>query len=393
MTAGATDPSDLASPVVEKAQPSKTTAVAEAKTASRPSRRRIGRAVALAVSLVVVAAGAVTTFRVLTRPPELVVVAARARDVSRMLAVTGRVEAERTVLLGPQFGGRITEIVRHEGDRVKHGDILARLADTSAKAEVVQEQAALSSKESDLAQAKRDFARTSALVASGTVAPAELEAGRLSVARATEDVRRLGSILREGRSQLVLLAPFDGTIVRRDCEVGQVVGPQSTVFEIATVDAARASAEVDERYVRDLRPGMLAEILPAAGGDERQAAAVSYVAQAVDPQTGAATVRFAYASPPRGILVGMSVDVNVNVETIKSAITIPSEAVGGAGPHPYVLVVVLGRVVRRDIVVDDWPASLVVVRSGLLPGELVALNPRGATVSAKVRAKVQSDDL
>jgi len=313
-----------------------------------------------------------------------------------MLAVTGRVEAERTVLVGPQFGGRITEIVRHEGDQVKQGDILARLADTSAKAEVTQQQAALSSKESELAQAKRDFARTSALVASGAIAPAELEAGRLSVARATEDVRRLGSVLREGRSQLVLLvllAPFDGTIVRRDGELGQVVGPQSTVFEIATVEAARVSAEVDERYVRSLRPGMLAEILPAGGGDARQAAAVSYVAQAVDPQTGAATVRFAYSSPPKSILVWMSVDVNVSVETITSALTIPSEAVGGAGAHPYVLVVALGRVVRRDIVVDDWPASLVVVRSGLAQGELVALNPKGATVGGSVRVKVRPDDL
>ena len=310
-----------------------------------------------------------------------------------MLAVTGRVEAERTVLVGPQFGGRITEIVRHEGDQVKQGEILARLADTSAKAEVTQQQAALASKESELAQAKRDFARTSALVASGAIAPAELEAGRLSVARATEDVRRLGSVLREGRSQLVLLSPFDGTIVRRDGELGQVVGPQSTVFEIATVDAARVSAEVDERYVRALRPGMQAEILPAGGGDARQAAAVSYVAQAVDPQTGAATVRFAYSSPPKSILVGMSVDVNVSVETIKSALTIPSEAVGGAGAHPYVLVVALGRVVRRDIVVDDWPASLVVVRSGLAQGELVALNPKGATVGGSVRVKVRPDDL
>ena len=89
----------------------------------------------------------------------------------------------------------------------------------------------------------------------------------------------------------------------------------------------------------------------------------------------------------------MSVDVNVSVETIKSALTIPSEAVGGAGAHPYVLVVDLGRVARRDIVVDDWPSSLVVVRSGLAQGDLVALNPKGAAVGVSVRVKVLPDDL
>lgn len=311
-----------------------------------------------------------------------------------MLAVTGRVEAERTVVVGPQAAGRITEIVRREGDRVKLGEVLARLADASAKAEVLQQQAALSSKESELAQAKRDLARTSALVASGAAPSAELETAELVVARATEDVRRLGSVLQQGRSQLVLIAPFDGTLVRREGELGQVVGPESPVFEIATVDAVRVSAEVDERYVRDLRLGMRAEILHVGGGaDSRQTAVVAYVAQAVDPQTGAATVRFAYERPPKDVLVGMSVDVNVGVETIVSALTIPREAVGGAGSHPYVLVVAGDRVVRRDVVVDDWPASQVVVRAGLEKGDLVALDPKGAAPSAIVRAKVTSDGL
>lgn len=101
----------------------------------------------------------------------------------------------------------------------------------------------------------------------------------------------------------------------------------------------------------------------------------------------------AYERSPTDVLVGMSVDVNVSVETIKSALTIPSEAVGGAGAHPYVLVVVAGRVVRRDVVVDDWPGSNLVVRSGLAQGELVALNPKGAAVGASVRPQVKPDGL
>lgn len=165
------------------------------------------RVIALALGLGGAAFAALAIVRVVGRPPELVVASARIENVSRMLAVTGRIEAERTVLVAPQFDGRITEIVRREGDHVKQGEILARLADTSAKADVAQQQAALSSRESDLAQAKRDYARTSSLVASGAIAASELEAARLAVARAAEDVRRLGSVLREGLSQLVLLAP------------------------------------------------------------------------------------------------------------------------------------------------------------------------------------------
>jgi RND family efflux transporter MFP subunit len=357
------------------------------------ARRRIGRFIGFALLAGIVAAGTVQTVRILRRPPAVFVVAVQVEDVSRMLAVTGRVEAQKTVFVSPQFAGRITEVVRHEGDRVTKGEILARLADTSARSNVLQQAAALSSKQHELSQAERDLARTSALVANGTVAAAELEAARLVVSRANDDVRRLSAGMSESRAQLVLLAPFDGTVIRRVGELGQVVGPQTTVFEIATVDAVHVTAEVDERYVRTLRRGMHAEILTAGSGDPALRAVVSYVAEAVDPQTGAATVRFAYEHAPADILVGMSVDVNIGVDTIPSAVTIPRESVGGGGTRPFVLIVRDDRVERREVIIDDWPAQSVVVRSGLKLGDRILGDPKGATVGARVRPSETPDAL
>ncbi len=357
------------------------------------AKRHFGRLVAVTLLVCLVASAVALGTWAIGRPPEVDVVVVRVEDVSRMLAVTGRVEALQTVSVSPQFSGRVTEIVRREGERVKKGEVLARLADTSAKADVVQQEAALSSKEHDLAQAKRDFARTSALVATGAAPAEELESARLAVARATDDVRRLAAALGESRAQLALLAPFDGTIIRRDAEIGQVVGAGSIAFEVASVDSVRVSAEVDERYVRALRQGMSAEVLPVGASDARAAATVSYVGRAVDPQTGAATVRFAYEQAPTDVLVGMSVDVNVSVETIPSALIIPREAVGGSGEQTSALVVTNDRVVRRPVVVDDWPAPWVVVRGGLAQGELVLIDPKGAEVGTRVRVKVATDDL
>lgn len=365
----------------------------DAKQAATRKKRKMRRVVVFALILCVVALGTVQAIRILRRPPEVRVVAAHVEDVSRMLAVTGRVEAAQTVPVSPRFSGRITEIVHHEGDRVNRGEILARLDDTVARSDVHQQEAALSSRQHDLAQAQREVERTALLVSRGAVPSADLESARLLVARANDDVRRLREVLSESRAQLVLLAPFDGTIIRRDGEVGQIVGATTTVFELASADAARVSAEVDERYVRALRPGMRAEILSLGLEETRRAASVSYVAQAVDPQTGAATVRFAYDHPPTDVLFGMSVDVNVNIETIASAVTIPREAVGGSGARPFVLVVTNGNVARREVTIDDWPAPLVVVRSGLARGEQVLLDPSGATEGSAVRAKLMANVL
>ncbi|MEO6598489.1 MAG: efflux RND transporter periplasmic adaptor subunit [Polyangiaceae bacterium] len=364
---------------------------AEPKARAPTEKQKAARALLPVLAAMVAAAALLFAIRLMRRPPELLVAAAHVEDVTRVLAVTGRIEAERTVLVTPQFVGRLTEIVRHEGDRVKAGEVIARIADTAAKSEVRQAQANLSARQKDLEQGRRDLARTKQLVASGASATAELEAAQLVVSRASDDVLRLTSVLHEGESQLVLLAPFDGTIVRRDGEIGQVVGPSSAVFEIATVASSRVTAQVDERYVRALLPGMHAQVLPLDAEGAAEEATVSYVAQAVDPLTGAATVRFAYQRPPNGVLVGMSVDVNVSVATVLAAVTIPRESVGGSGAHAFVLVVSGESVQRREIAVDDWPAPLVIVHSGIKGGELVALDPKAAALGARVRARIIPD--
>lgn len=102
---------------------------------------------------------------------------------------------------------------------------------------------------------------------------------------------------------------------------------------------------------------MSTQVLPVGSQDPPQAATINYVAQAVDPQTGAATVRFTCAAVPEATLLGMSVDLNISVARIPAAITIPREAVGSDDGRAFALVVVDGRAERRAITIEDWPAS------------------------------------
>lgn len=344
----------------------------------------------LAYLLLAIAAGLGTwlAMRAL-RPPQLMVVLARTETVSRILAVTGRVEAQQTVRLSPRAEGRITEISRREGEQVKAGDVLARLEDVAARAGVTQQKAELSSQSSDLAQQLKDLRRSEALARSGVVSPSELEDARLRVTQGRQELIARSAELRERKTQLTLIAPFDGTIVRREAEVGQVVGPNTELFEIATVSHARIAAEVDERYIARLRRGMRAQVLPLGVAQAPSPAKVSYVAQAVDPQTGAATVRFAYDRQPDRVLVGASVDINVSVDTVPRAITIPREAVASADGRDFVLVVKKGRTERRPVQVDDWPAEWVIVTQGLRSGETVAVDPSAVSAGAQVRPEVQ----
>jgi multidrug efflux pump subunit AcrA (membrane-fusion protein) len=118
---------------------------------------------------------------------------------------------------------------------------------------------------------------------------------------------------------------------------------------------------------------------------QKQGAKISYISQAIDPQTGAATVRLAYDVPPTVFLAGASVDINIEVATIPAALVVPRECVGGAGDASYVLVVNGESIERRPVTIDEWPSASVIVRSGLRAGDYVALDPKIAKEGARVR--------
>jgi RND family efflux transporter MFP subunit len=321
-------------------------------------------------------------------PPELAVVEVRREDVSQVLAVTGNVEAQRRVGIAPEAPGRITEILRFEGERVRAGEVLARMVDPEARAVLDQRQAALAAQRDQRAQAQRDLQRTLALAADGAVSKDELEQARLRAAQGDQEEARLAAAVRAELSQLVLVAPFDGTLVRRDGEVGQVAGSDRPVFELATMSDLYVTAEVDERYVSSLRRGMKAEIMPVSLRGQPRSATISYLARAVDPQTGASTVRFRYAQSPEDVLVGGAVDVNIRVEEVKGALVVPRDCVVGSHRDTHVLVVEAETVVRRKVEIRDWPAAWVVVTHGLSKGELVVRDPGAAQAGSKVRPKV-----
>jgi RND family efflux transporter MFP subunit len=378
-------------PAAGRAQPAATNA-AHGKTATGPPSRWLRRSLAAGIVLLV-ALGAAGGARVLTRPPQLSVIAVREGPVTRMLAVTGSIEAARRVIVSPRSTARITAILRAEGEYVRAGEPLARLADVSATSNVLQQRASLASKRAERAQADHDLVRAELLGRAGATSAAALEAARLTAVRGGEEVRRLDALLAEGRAQLQLVAPFDGTITRRMAELGQVVSPEAAVFEIASLDDARATAEVDERYLRALQLGMRAEVLTLGAAAERMPAAISYVARAVDGQTGAATVRFAFDHPPRFVLVGASVDINVRVDTLPAALTVPRDVIGGTGASAFVTVVADGTTQRRNVTFDDWPAAAVVVRSGLHAGDQVARDPAAFPSGVRVRAELGADAL
>jgi membrane fusion protein (multidrug efflux system) len=163
-----------------------------------------------------------------------------------------------TVMLAPRVGGTITEVMVHENDKVKKGQLLAVLDNqdySTAYNQAVQDQASV---QADLAQAKNDYDRNLALFQEEAISKQQLDA---ALAR----YRSLGSRLRADQSKIdqaklnlsytQVVAPEDGTIAKKSVEPGQVVPPGQALFGFVSSGERWVEANFKETQIARIKPG------------------------------------------------------------------------------------------------------------------------------------------
>lgn len=193
------------------------------------------------------------------------------------LTVAGTVEI-REVRLSPLAAGRLSRLLKDEGDSVKPGDTVAVLEQPGLGALIEQRRALadaastrtaeIRAAEADSQRTANDLARARVLASQGIASPQELErlqaaaaaaAARLQSVRASvreSEAARAGAAATEAiRDQLVILAPADGIVLTRFAERGEVIAAGVPVVSIGLVRAPWIRAYVGERFVARLKTG------------------------------------------------------------------------------------------------------------------------------------------
>lgn len=312
------------------------------------------------------------------------VVAGPAREV---LAVNGQIIAQDEVDLGAPVSGQVLEVMAKEGDHVARGQVLARLDDTIAVAARDQAEASLESARIEAQAAKIAFDRASAL--SGTVSAQSLDSAKFTLEVAAARVRQLTAALEQADRQLALYritSPIDGTVLAVNAELGQVVGTASVLFTVGDLSRPLVETDVDEVYGARMRPGLDARVAPV-GSQASMPATVSFVAPTVDRDTGGRTLRLSFDTPPDILLPrGLTMSVNIVVETFDAAITAPRAAILDLEGAPYVLVDDAGIARKVPVTVRQWPADRLIVTEGLSVGDRLITTPQAVAAGDLVAA-------
>lgn len=292
-------------------------------------------------------------------------------DLPLRLAANGSVAAWQEAIVGAQVNGlRLAELRVNVGDRVKRGQLLARFADDTVRAELAQQRAAVTEAQAALAEANADAARAKTLQSTGAMSAQQISqylttakaaAARLEAARAIADGTQIR--LRHTR----VLAPDHGVISARTATMGAVAQPGQELFRLIRHNRLEWRAELTAAELDKIAIGQAVTVITPGGRtvDGR----VRMVAPTVDPQSRLALVYVDLLDHKNDSLFPAKAGMYVKGEFAlgaSSALTAPVQAVVMRDGFSYVFEVRADqRVARRKVTIGRRVADRTEILSGV----------------------------
>ncbi|HET8772324.1 MAG TPA: efflux RND transporter periplasmic adaptor subunit [Thermoanaerobaculia bacterium] len=334
-----------------------------------------------------------------------------------VLNASGYVTARRQATVSSKVTGKVVEVFIEEGVQVKEGQELARLDAAFAarglalsQAEATAAASALEETRVRIREAQLDYDRAERLARSEISSRADLDRARaqLDASRARLNAqadqlttaRRNVDVQRQTVEDTIIRAPFDGIVVSKDAQPGEMISPVSAgggftrtgICTIVDMSSLEIEVDVNEAYINRVSSNQRVEAVLDAYPDWKIPAHVITAVPTADRQKATVKVRIAFDQRDQRILPDMGVKVTfITDEPAATAATemveIPKGAVRRDGEQDIVFVVKDERLERRAIKVSGTEGELARVISGLSAGETVAVTGENLADGDKVNVK------
>ncbi len=331
---------------------------------------------------------------------------------------TGTLEARVATTVSPKISGRIEVVLVDQGDRVAVGDLLVRLDDDElqqqvaiAQANVEAAKAAIERLTTDkqraaavLAQAERSHDRNESLFQENAVSQDELDRAIESLSLAIAGVSRAEAGINEGQKELVsaertleyhrsrlmdtqITAPFDGLIVKRSREPGDVVVPGGAVLTLISTDELWISAWVDETEMARLQQDQSARVVFRSEPDHSFLGKVIRLGREADRETREFIVDVRVLELPKNWAVGQRAETFIKVDRKDDATLLPAKLVANREGETGAYVDSNGQAEWRTISFGLRSREAVEVLDGLQAGDTV-ITPRNVATMLTEGRKV-----
>jgi HlyD family secretion protein len=320
------------------------------------------------------------------------------------ITASGYVVARTKASVSAKVLGRLTYLGVQEGSRVARGAVMARIESGDYRAALSAARAQLAQLRVESAQAGRDLERARRLLDQHVISDTELEQARTRDASLRAQVEGASAQVALANANLAnteVRAPFSGTVLRKDAEVGEIVAPsgagggltRTAIVTMADLSTLEVEVDVNEAYIAQVSSGQKSRITLDAYPDTSFAGEVRQVVPTADRQKATVQVKVSILDRDPRILPEMGAKVEFLREEGRGALAaaprrvlVPSAAIGRNGAESRVWVVSDGKASSRVVELGPPRGDQIEVRRGLEGGESVVLDaPAGLKEGTKVR--------
>lgn len=333
-------------------------------------------------------------------PPVLLgpenIVAVQETTLATGPVVSGSLMPAREADVRAETGGTVLQTSVEAGQKVKAGQVLGRLEDTSLRDAFLSARAAARSAEVALADARRDLERDERLFKAGAVSERQVERSRASVTTAEAALADAHARLVSAEEQLsktTLRAPFSGVVSERAVSAGDVVQPGALLYTVVDPSSLQLEASVPADRLREIAVGTPVEFTVSGYGKRRFQGRIDRINPVADPATRQVRIYVNIPNRDQNLVAGLFTEGRVESQR-KRALAIPLTALDPQGTSSDVLRLENARVdrVRVELGIRDLAAEMVEVVSGLQSGDTVLLgSARGLSEGTVVRIQRENE--
>ncbi|MGI5838852.1 MAG: efflux RND transporter periplasmic adaptor subunit [bacterium] len=308
------------------------------------------------------------------------------RTVSLTVTLSGKLAADKDVMVLPKMPGKVLRTPVKVGDHIRAGELLVALDPADVDRQVEQAAAALQMAEAgysltrqNIENAQTNLARLQALYAEGAISQAELEQAEMmaspaNLATAEAQLNQAKVAYEQAaelRADMNITAPVSGYVSLLNATPGAMVSSAQPVAAVVDIDKVYADVAVSENIVNVLSPGRDVGVVVPAAADAPFAGKIDSIGPAADMRTQLYPVRIVVGNPDHVLKPGMFARMEFYTDVREDVIAVPSEAVLMKDGKTVVFVALDGAAAERVVTTGLDEGNYVEITAGLEPEEMV----------------------
>jgi RND family efflux transporter MFP subunit len=310
---------------------------------------------------------------------------------SSLLTASGYVVAQRKAEVASKATGRLVYLGYREGDKVKKDDVIARIESADMEAALAQAKANLGVSKAELNDATKSLERVKQLFGQNLASQADVDAAQFRFDRVIASIAANEAGVKAAQVNVentFIRAPFDGTVLTKNADVGEVVAPfaagassRVSIVQLADMSSLEAEADVSESNLEKVSINQPCEISLDAYPDRKYQGSVAKIVPTADRAKATVMTKVKFDDLDKYVLPEMSCKVRFLTKDISGTEQRPPipalalSAVTTRNGKQIVFVIKDNQINETPVEIGDVFGSMAEIKSGLATNDKVVNKP------------------